>query len=190
MLFALCYCWISGDLFSSYARHKEFMKKLGKILAPTDLSPLSCAGVRYALELARSEGAEVIVYHVIGYEEAGPYNIGYPLEWLCSRSFGLARDLRARHQALLDEYLREKCGDLISGVRIRREVEVGIPYKRIVEKAAEEEAGLIVMSTHGKTGLPHIMVGSVAQNVIRYAPCPVLSIRPPQQARTAAAALG
>lgn len=166
------------------------MKKLRKILAPTDLSPLSCAGVRYALELARSEGAEVIVYHVIGHEEAGPYYIGYPLEWLCSRAFRLARDLRARHQALLDNYLRENFSELISEARIRREVEVGIPYKRIVEKAAEEEAGLIVMSTHGKTGLPHIMVGSVTQNVLRYAPCPVLSVRPPQHARPVAAALG
>ncbi|MBI2998065.1 MAG: universal stress protein [Deltaproteobacteria bacterium] len=165
------------------------MKNLTRILAPTDLSPLSCAGVRYALELARSQGAEVIVYHVVGHEEAGPYHIGYPLEWLCSKALRLARDLLARHQALLDEYLRENFSELISEVRIRREVEVGIPYRRIVEKAAEEEAGLIVMSTHGKTGLPHIMVGSVARNVVRYAPCPVLSIRPPKQARTAAAAI-
>lgn len=154
------------------------MRKLGKILAPTDLSSSSRAGVRYALEIARAQSAEVIIYHVIGHEEASPYNDVYDEDSLCTRAYRVAKDLLAQHQALLEEYIKENFGDFVAAVRIRPEVEMGTPYKRIVEKAAEEEVGVIVMSTHGKTGLPHIGVGSVAKRVVRHAPCPVLSVRP------------
>lgn len=166
------------------------MGKLARILAPTDLSPLSRAGVRYALEIAKAQGAELIIYHVIGHEEASPYDDAYGEDPLCTRAYRLAKDLRAQHQALLEEYIRENFGELISGVRIRPEVEMGTPYKRIVEKAAEEEVGMIIISTHGKTGLPHIVVGSVAKRVVRHASCPVLSVRPKRQAKAGAAALG
>ncbi|MBI2361444.1 MAG: universal stress protein [Deltaproteobacteria bacterium] len=154
------------------------MKKLGKILAPTDLSYLSRAGVRYALQIAKAQSAEVIIYHVIGHEEASPYVDVYDEDSLCTRAYRVAKDLRAQHQALLEEYIKENFGDLIAGVRIRPEVEMGTPYRRIVEKAAEEEVGVIVMATHGRTGLLHIGVGSVAKRVVRHAPCPVLSLRP------------
>lgn len=166
------------------------MKKLARILAPTDLSPQSRAGVRYALEIAKTQGAELIVYHVIGHEEATPYGDACGHDSLCTSAYRLAKDLRARHRALLEEYIKENFGDLVSGVRIRPEVELGTPYQRIVEKAAEEGVGMIVMSTHGKTGLPHIVVGSVAKWVVRHAPCPVLSVRPKKRAKAGAAVLG
>ena len=102
-----------------------------KILAPTDLSKLSLAAVRYALEMALEQNAEVIVYNVIG--EDG--------EW-----FG--------------------------------KNEAGVPYILIVKKAEEENADLIVMSTHGRTGIEQLMLGSVTAKVVARASCPVLSIRP------------
>lgn len=161
------------------------MKKIGRILAPTDLSPLSREGVRYALELARSRGAEVIVFHVVGREEASPYGVEYRDDFLCNRDFRLAKNIRAQRQALLGEYLKQNFGDLLGEVRVRQEVEVGVPDKRIIEKAQEERVGMIIMSTHGKTGLPHIMVGSVAKRVVRHAGCPVLSIRPAKRSKPA-----
>jgi Universal stress protein family len=61
---------------------------------------------------------------------------------------------------------------------VRHDVGFGVPYEKIVEKAAEENADLIVMSTHGWSGLFHALIGSVTEKVVRLASCPVLSIRP------------
>ena len=147
------------------------MDRRKKILAPTDLSELSEVGVRSAMEMARSQGAEVIVYHVIGFEETT-----VPYEGFYTES--LARLVPQERKKLLAEFLRENFADILPQVTIRQEVEVGVPYKRIVEKAAEEGAELIVMSTHGRTGLLHMLIGSVTEKVVQRAPCPVLSIHP------------
>ena len=147
------------------------MNKIKKILAPTDLSDLSLTGVRSALEMASSqEGSEVIVYHVIGLEEASPHDETFRAEFFSS---WLLKD-RVR---FLADLLRNNYAELISGVKIRQEVEIGIPAEKIVEKAVKEGVDMIVMSTHGRTGLLHMLIGSVTEKVVRHAPCPVLSVR-------------
>jgi nucleotide-binding universal stress UspA family protein len=67
-------------------------------------------------------------------------------------------------------------------------VEVGSPDENIVEKVNEENVDLIVISTHGRTGLSHMLTGSVTENVVRKSPCPVLSIRPQTEIKHVAAA--
>ncbi len=166
------------------------MDKIKKILAPTDLSELSQAGVRHALEIARSQEAEVIVYHVISYEEANPHDEGFRGEFSSSRGFHLVKWLLQERQRLLAEYLMENFADIIPQCTIRQEVEVGLPYKRIVEKAVEEGVGMIVMSTHGRTGLLHMLIGSVTEKVVRRSTCPVLSIRPTKETKLAEASAG
>jgi nucleotide-binding universal stress UspA family protein len=64
-------------------------------------------------------------------------------------------------------------------VEVTRLVNMGVPYLKIVETATAESVDLIVMATHGRTGLRHLVLGSVAERVVRLAPCPVLTIRPP-----------
>jgi universal stress protein A len=64
-------------------------------------------------------------------------------------------------------------------VGVTRLVEVGVPYQKILETPTAEQVDLIVMATHGSTGLSHLILGSVAERVVRLAPCPVLTIRPP-----------
>jgi universal stress protein A len=64
-------------------------------------------------------------------------------------------------------------------VDVTRLVALGVPYQKILETATAESADLIVMATHGRTGLGHLVIGSVAERVVRLAPCPVLTIRPP-----------
>ena len=143
--------------------------KIAKILAPTDLSKLSPAAVRYALELALAQGAEVIVYHVIS--EDG--------DWFGKDDeLNPAKALVPRLAQRLTEFVRENCAEFAGKVKIREIVEAGVPYKDIVRKAEEEKADLIVMSTHGRTGLEQVMVGSVTARVVARATCPVLSIRP------------
>jgi universal stress protein A len=67
---------------------------------------------------------------------------------------------------------------MIGKVKITEVVEAGVPYNKIVTKAEEENVDLVVMSTHGRTGLEQIMLGSVTAKVVARATCPVLSIRP------------
>ena len=64
------------------------------------------------------------------------------------------------------------------GVTARAVVRAGVPWREIVHLAAEEHADMIVMGTQGRTGLEHLLLGSVAERVVRTAPCPVLTVRP------------
>jgi nucleotide-binding universal stress UspA family protein len=143
------------------------MDKIKKILAPTDFSEASGVGVRSAINLARAQGAEVIVYHVIAIAE----------DWTDKHEeFMPVRSLLDERKRLLDEFLRKNFSDVFPEVTIRQEVELGSPYKNIVDKAASEDVDLIVMSTHGRTGLAHMLMGSVTEKVVGHSRCPVLSI--------------
>lgn len=145
------------------------MSPIKKIIAPTDLSKLSRPALRYAFELALERGATVIVYHVIG--EDG--------EWFGGDDrLNPAAALMPQHKQRLHEFLQENFADLLGEVALTEVVEAGVPYNRIVEKAQSENADLIVMSTHGRTGFEQILLGSVTAKVVARAACPVLSIRP------------
>jgi nucleotide-binding universal stress UspA family protein len=144
------------------------VEKIRKILAPTDLSDLSLAGVTYALELAQSQDAEVILYYVVGMADNWP-----------RAEFEPIRALVEDQKRWLDRFVKEQLADLSAQVKVRQIVEIGVAYKRIVEKAEEEGVDMIIMSTHGRSGLDHMMIGSVTEKVVRRATCPVLSVRPP-----------
>ena len=150
-----------------------------KVLAPTDLSELSVTGLRHALK-AVDEGGELIVYHVIGPSE----------EWLARHEEirSMEEIIESRRKilaAFVKIALQTPCS-----VNIRTEVDVGVPYKKIVEKAALENTDIIVMSTHGWSGLLHMLVGSVTEKVVNKAGCPVLSIHPNGEVAAPAAATG
>jgi nucleotide-binding universal stress UspA family protein len=160
------------------------MLRIKRILAPTDLSELSQDGVRAALEIARSEDAEVIVYHVIEHKEPSGRTVVFHDE--CTTHAKLIDE----RKKLLAAFVRENFADLTSDVEIIQEVEVGVPYRKILDRANDAGADLIVMSTHGRTGLLYGLIGSVAETVVRLASCPVLTIHPikrSQEVRTEAA---
>jgi len=143
--------------------------RVKKILAPTDLSELSRAAVRYALEMAREQDAEVVAYHVISVDG----------DWF-GKDDGLnpASAFVPQLKERLHEFIKENFADMGGKVNIREVVEAGVPHNKIVAKADEEKADLIVMSTHGRTGFEQIMLGSVTAKVVARAGCPVLTIRP------------
>jgi nucleotide-binding universal stress UspA family protein len=143
------------------------MPKIKKILAPTDFSELSKLGVRYALELARDTSAEVVVYHVIDFGD----------EWAePQREVAAHPDLLEHSRKKLDAFLAANFADCIDLVEVRHAVEIGTPTQAINEKAASEAADMIVMSTHGRTGLEHMILGSVTEKIVARAPCPVLVV--------------
>jgi nucleotide-binding universal stress UspA family protein len=142
-----------------------------KILAPTDLSSLSRPAVRHALEIGLENGSEVIIYHVIS--EDG--------DWFGKDDrLNPASAFVPQQKERLRGFVSENFADMIGKARITEVVEAGVPYNKIVTKAEEERVDLIVMSTHGRTGLQQIMLGSVTAKVVARASCPVLSIRPPK----------
>lgn len=140
-----------------------------RVLWATDLSATSEGAWPYALKLADLFAAELVLLHVVRpVELAGVADspVPPPAHWLERYLEPLERELERRQQEV--EAL---------GLRARRKVLMGVPAEVIVEEAATEQADLIVMGTHGRTGLAHVLVGSVAQAVVRKAPCPVLAVR-------------
>jgi len=144
------------------------MKQIKKILAPTDLSTLARDGIRFAFETAQACGAEVIVYHVISYEDR-EFDVHHgTAQWVASSECSEEiRELIQKRKRDVDRYLIENCSDALSRLKIREEVEIGIPDEKIVEKAAAEGVDMIIMSTHGRTGLRHFLIGSVTERVVR-----------------------
>jgi universal stress protein A len=143
------------------------MSRVKKILAPTDFSELSKFGIRYAFEVARDSSAEVIVYHVIDFSN----------EWADKRGEVMAHpDLLQYCQKKLEAFLADNFAECINLVEVRPVVEIGAAVHNIVEKAKEEGTDMIVISTHGRTGLDHIILGSVTEKVVARAPCPVLVV--------------
>jgi nucleotide-binding universal stress UspA family protein len=147
------------------------MNGIKKILAPTDLTELSLEGLRYALEVARTTGAEVIVYLVVCLDEFTRYELSHVRPQLLDT---FLQGYRLQLSGFLDQHFAR----VLPLVELRQEVEPGIPEESIVAKAKAEDADLIVISTHGRSGLSQIVTGSVTENVVRHASCPVLSIRP------------
>lgn len=144
------------------------MKKIEKILAPTDLSELSRLGLEYALELARGWGAAVTVYHVANAAELANYK-AHSMD-----------DLLKKHDEALAAFLSRNLAEFLPLVEVTRKVAVGAPAENILDEAKAADADLIVMSTHGRSGLAHILMGSVTEQVVRNASCPVFSVHPPR----------
>lgn len=144
--------------------------EIHRILAPTDFSEFSKHSVESAHALAKIFGAKLVLLHVV---ELPPY----PIEGLGPSPAGATflEDLERQANLDLARVLPETPD---SQVEVMRQVAVGTPPRKIVEVAEAEKADLIVMATHGRTGLSHLMMGSVAERVVRTAPCPVLTIRP------------
>ncbi len=152
-----------------------------KILAPTDLSSFSRAGVRYALDKARASGAEVIIYYVFKVEELR--HLGERLTDHAVRAAGasnLLQDYLCRCEDNLAAYLEKNFADLLPLVEVQKRVEFGTPDKNIVSLAEAERVDLIIMSSHGRRGLRRMIFGSVTEQVIRNAPCPVIAIPRPR----------
>lgn len=141
--------------------------RIARILVPTDFSENGRKSLAYAIAMAKQFGATLTLLHVVqvnyAYGEMGAIDYA-----------ALERDLRTGSKKQLEALVAE-CG--AAGVKATALVREGSPARAIAEVADSEEADLIVISTHGYTGLKHVLMGSIAEAVVRYAPCPVLVVR-------------
>jgi nucleotide-binding universal stress UspA family protein len=140
------------------------------ILAPTDFSEYSKQAVASALELAKKFGAKLSILHVV---ELPPYPVeGYVPP---SLSATFLEDLERQASQDLAQVVPEAES---ASIEVARLVTVGSPYRKIIDMAEAEQVDLIVMATAGRTGFSRLVMGSIAERVVRTASCPVLTIRP------------
>jgi len=143
-----------------------------RILVPTDFSETADAALAYAKELATTLGASLHLVHVF----ADPYAVaaGAPDVYAA-----IPADARERALEEVRERLLERL-DVNEEARFRgsRGVVRGLIAPHIVEYARNQDIDLIIMGTHGRRGVAHLLLGSVAEHVVRTAGCPVLTVRP------------
>ena len=148
------------------------MIALRKILFPTDFSEPSDHALEYALSLAMEYEATLMLLHVIEEFHYSAYyeDLNAPPERIYAE---VLKEAEERMERLVFEEMKGK-------VAVEQVIRRGEPFSEVVQAAREEEVDLIVMGTHGKTGLSHALMGSTAERVVRLAPCPVLTSRSPE----------
>jgi nucleotide-binding universal stress UspA family protein len=144
--------------------------QIQKILLPTDFSEYSKAAVTYACELAEKYGSELHLLHVLEIHPVAAPDFG----------MGLALPRYATESKEVAEKLLTRAVDpaWAAGKTIVHALVEGSPIVEIPKYARSRDIDLIVLSTHGRTGLAHVILGSVAESIVRTAPCPVLTVRP------------
>lgn len=147
----------------------ELALELRQILVPLDFSAHAMKALHYATGFARLSGAKLILLHVtepIVY----PSDFGYVPLPPNTLEENFQRDARDRLEAVAAEQAK-------AGVTCEVALRLGKPYHEIAAAAREHQVDLVVITTHGYTGLTHVLLGSTAERVVRHAPCPVLVVR-------------
>jgi len=146
------------------------MTRFRRILHPTDFSPASSAALARATDLAKANRAELLLLHVMT-----PYapvaDEGYMPPRLWEEMEASTRAYASKKLDALAAKARK------AGARVKTLLLEGVPHERIARAAKAQRADLVVMGTHGRTGLAHFFVGSVAERVVSIAPCPVMTVR-------------
>jgi universal stress protein A len=146
-------------------------RRISRILVPTDFSTASELALDYATSLALQFGASVHLLHVV--EDpfvAGAWTPELYIASISTVRASLIDDAAARLASLHPAFER-------NGLKVTSEVMVGSPGPAIRDVAERQRADLVVMGTHGRSGMAHLLLGSVAEKVIRQASCPVLTVR-------------
>lgn len=151
------------------AKGPSLRTDLKRILVPVDFSEHSLAAVRYARDWAARFRAEVCLLHV-----------REPMDMLAPFGAGTMAvpqpppDFRSKLKADLDAVARK---EFPRNAKVSVQLREGVPYDEIVGVAKKLKADIIIITTHGRTGLMRMLLGSTAERVVRHATCPVLTVR-------------
>ncbi len=147
------------------------MNNISKILVPIDFSNYSKNALRYAVSFAKQFNSKIYLVYVI---EPVIYPSDFSMGQVSFPSSDVEITDRAKEE--LNTLIKTEIGDTIETDVI---IKTGKPFVEINETAAEEDIDLIIIATHGHTGMEHLLFGSTAEKVVRKAPCPVLTLREP-----------
>ena len=139
--------------------------KYKHILVPTDFSADADHALEHAIALAGQFGTRLTLLHVVHLYLPGAAVAGFPA-YMAKLKREADQQLRVPRNRIQD-----------ANVAVQAITEMGVPAERIAEVAGDRQVDLIVMGTQGRTGLPHLLLGSVAERVVRLAPCPVMVTR-------------
>ncbi|CUU03934.1 Nucleotide-binding universal stress protein, UspA family [Candidatus Kryptobacter tengchongensis] len=146
--------------------------RIKKILLPTDLSPASISAFKYAKSLAEKYGASIYVLHVL---ENIPILAIHALDLTLERiEKNMAENAKIQLEKIVKENLKTKN-------KVQIFIRKGVVDEEIVKFADEKKVDLIVMGTHGRTGIEYTILGSIAEKIVRRAKCPVLTVKPEKQ---------
>jgi nucleotide-binding universal stress UspA family protein len=147
---------------------KETSMTAQHILVPIDFSAYADQALEYAIELAKTLQARLTLLHVI---HLTPWTMG---DMVTTFPGIFLEDVETEAQQLM-QASRGRLHD--AGLQGETVIVHGVPFQAIINIASEQDVDLIIMGTHGRTGLTHLLMGSVAEKVVRLAPCPVLVTR-------------
>lgn len=142
-----------------------------KVLVPIDFSDYSKSALKYAVNFAKSFNADMILVYVV---EPIIYPPDFSMGQIAMPSINTEWDDRAK-----DELQKLAKSDVVGIKNVKTIIKTGKPFYEIIETAKEEDVDLIIIATHGHSGVEHILFGSTAEKVVRKAPCPVLTLREP-----------
>jgi len=142
-----------------------------KILVPIDFSDYSKNSLKYAVNFAKDFNSQLCLVYVV---EPVIYPPDFSMGQIAFPTVDLEMDKRAEQELLS---LAKK--EIPPEMNVKSIVKTGKPFVEIIETAVEEDVDLIIIATHGHTGVEHILFGSTAEKVVRKAPCPVLTLRDP-----------
>lgn len=153
-----------------------------RILWPTDFSAIARCATPYARAFCDAFGSELFVLHVVAPTAPADLAVGAPAELpVAYPEPDLLDAARRRLAATVQEEFGER-------YRTTGAVLLGNPWAAAAEYAREQAIDLIVLATHGRTGLPHVLLGSVAERIVQHAPCAVLVVKEGQRGFVAAPA--
>lgn len=144
------------------------MSRYNRILVPVDFSDASVEAIKAAIELALELNAELQVIHICQMHASDL------LEGSMGDAITIESQSVSEAKKNLDEFIKNHVSN---GISVSTSISTGDPHNEINQAAKELNADMIVMGTHGRTGLSHLVMGSVAENVLRHATVPVMSIR-------------
>jgi len=147
------------------------MEQIKKILVPIDFSDYSKNALKYAAQFAKQFNAKIYLIYVVE-------PMIYPADFSMGQVAIPSTDIDLHSRA--EEELKKLAKDIINGnSQVEIFIKTGKPFVEIIEAASANDIDLIIIATHGHTGVEHLLFGSTAEKVVRKAPCPVLTLREP-----------
>ena len=147
------------------------MEQIKKILVPIDFSDYSKNALKYAAQFAKQFNAKIYLIYVVE-------PMIYPADFSMGQVAIPSTDIDLHSRA--EEELKKLSKDIVNGgSKVEVLIKTGKPFVEIIESAAANDIDLIIIATHGHTGVEHLLFGSTAEKVVRKAPCPVLTLREP-----------